>query len=130
MKDRDGYGGFYDPLLKRRAAAHRMVWEECFGPIPPGLHVLHLCDNPGCVNPEHLVLGTNRENQLDRSLKGRTARLLGVDNPSSKVSDDDVRSMRELHRLGMPVYKIARIYRMHRSNVSKIVSRKSYRDVE
>jgi hypothetical protein len=52
--------------------AHRLAWVLTFGPIPDGLQVLHRCDNPPCVNPYHLFLGTNGENINDRVAKGRS----------------------------------------------------------
>jgi hypothetical protein len=51
--------------------AHRLVWEENHGPIPPGMHVLHRCDNKPCINPEHLFLGTSADNMQDKIRKGR-----------------------------------------------------------
>ena len=51
--------------------AHRFSWEIHFGPIPEGRHVCHHCDNPPCIRPDHLFLGTHRENHLDASRKGR-----------------------------------------------------------
>lgn len=51
--------------------AHRLVWTLTCGPIPPGIHCCHRCDVPLCVNPEHLFLGTNRDNQQDKASKGR-----------------------------------------------------------
>lgn len=50
---------------------HRVVWEETNGPIPNGMHVCHRCDVPGCVNIDHLFLGTPRDNALDMVAKGR-----------------------------------------------------------
>lgn len=51
--------------------AHRLAWEEAFGPIPAGMCVLHTCDNRACVNIDHLFLGTYQDNALDMVAKGR-----------------------------------------------------------
>ena len=64
-----GYGRmFYNG---KRETAHRVIWEMSFGPIPPGLCVCHSCDVKLCIEPEHLFLGTNRENILDMWNKSR-----------------------------------------------------------
>lgn len=86
--------------------AHRMVYEECFGPIAEGLCVLHRCDNPPCVNPEHLFLGTKADNNADRSAKGRTFRAHGENHPSSKIKDADIKDMREMRAAGMLLREI------------------------
>jgi hypothetical protein len=57
----------------RSVLAHRQAWEDANGPIPVGLFVLHRCDNPPCVNPEHLFLGTHQDNMADMKAKGRGA---------------------------------------------------------
>jgi len=64
-----GYGLIGTP--KGNDRAHRVSWVMANGPIPDGLHVLHTCDNPLCVRPDHLFLGTNEDNIMDRIKKGR-----------------------------------------------------------
>ena len=67
----NGYG--HVRSQNRSLYAHRVAWTLANGPIPPGLWVLHRCDNPPCVNPSHLFLGTARDNTLDSIAKGRWA---------------------------------------------------------
>jgi len=67
-----GYGRITMNKTPRvRLLAHRVAWEIANGPVPSGLWVLHHCDHPGCCNPRHLWLGTNRDNVLDMWRKGR-----------------------------------------------------------
>lgn len=68
-RDGCGYGMFR--FGGRSQRAHRVAWILTFGGIPDGLQVLHKCDNPPCVNPDHLFLGTNHDNVLDAVAKGR-----------------------------------------------------------
>ena len=68
------------------------------GPIPPGLHVLHNCDVPSCVNPAHLRLGTNADNVKDRDSRGRFVVLRGEKNGNSRISDEDIARIREEFR--------------------------------
>jgi len=68
-KFKSGYGKFSAGGEYRRA--HRLAWEMRNGPIPDGMVVLHSCDNPACVNPAHLSIGTQRDNMRDMIAKGR-----------------------------------------------------------
>lgn len=67
-----GYGVFMLPGSDKHVRAHRYSYERTYGPIPDGLVVMHKCDNPPCVNPDHLQLGTKRDNIWDAVIKGRT----------------------------------------------------------
>jgi hypothetical protein len=67
----DGYGLLGRPGGRGMVTVHRLAWVIAFGPIPTGMHVLHTCDTPPCVNPAHLWLGTNADNIADKVAKGR-----------------------------------------------------------
>lgn len=69
VRDRDGYGRVMRDGWQQMA--HRLAWADAHGPIPVGLFVLHSCDNPPCVNVEHLSVGTNTDNMRDMAAKGR-----------------------------------------------------------
>jgi HNH endonuclease len=66
-----GYGKFRAESGKPGVYAHRFIWEHENGKVPEGMKVLHTCDNPLCVNPSHLFLGTMRDNVLDSIAKRR-----------------------------------------------------------
>lgn len=86
-----GYGYFWFTGGKWRSA-HRASWEIHNGPIPDGLHVLHRCDNPPCVNPAHLFLGTGLDNSRDCYRKGRAK--LGAQRFGAKLDDAKVIEIR------------------------------------
>lgn len=75
--------------------AHRASYEANKGPIPPGMHVCHKCDVPSCINPDHLFVGTARDNMRDMFAKGRRrARALrGEESRFAKITEDRVRAI-------------------------------------
>lgn len=115
-----GYGKIRDG--SRSLKAHRLSYEMHFGPIPagPGYHgycVCHRCDEPRCVNPSHLFLGLNRDNQVDKAVKGRSADCRGEKNPLAKLSEEDVRAIRNDGRTQQAT---ADSYGISNSQVSRI----------
>jgi hypothetical protein len=97
--DKNGYG--WASVKHRTKKAHRLAWEGRHGSIPDGMCVCHKCDNPGCVNVDHMWLGTNVENTKDRSRKGRSHRANGESQWMSRLTEAavvDIRSSPETGR--------------------------------
>lgn len=93
----------YGQIGRRRKlpiSAHKASWILHFGPIPKGLSVLHVCNTPGCVRPDHLVLGTQADNQRHMVLCGRSTK--GEINPNSKLTDAQVLEIRRCYIRGKP----------------------------
>lgn len=116
--------------------AHRVSWMVHRGDIPKGLCVCHKCDNPPCVNPEHLFLGTYSDNAKDSYLKGRNGFTThpeglkrGKDNHQSKLTASKVKEIRRLSSDGYPQYLIGNIFGVSQSNISCIVLRKRWNHV-
>lgn len=110
----------------KTSQAHRVSWELCVGPIPDGMQVLHKCDNPPCVNPDHLFIGTNDDNMKDRKAKGRYD-LRGEKNPLSVLTEDAVRDIRENYRpRKTPLKYFAEKYGVRLSAVHMAFKRKTW----
>lgn len=105
----DGYGQLC--VAGRMVYAHRLAYQLGVGEIPEGMHILHSCDNPRCINPAHLSAGTRSENMKECSERGR-AKIpkpikRGEENGASKLRDVDVRSIRRLLAKGLTQQSIA-----------------------
>jgi hypothetical protein len=123
-----GYG--YFETAGRRWKASRWAWTITHGPIPDGLLVCHTCDNPPCIEPLHLFLGTNRDNLRDMAAKGRTHRHLGETNRSAKLTTAQVRVIRAVRQeTGVTVKSLAQEYGVHQSTIEKILARETWKDV-
>lgn len=134
--DSRGYGkirfnGIYTP-------AHRVSWILHYQEIPEGLFVCHKCDNPSCVNPKHLFLGTNADNMLDMWNKDRhpiinmgrpSHTMIGIKNVNAKLSIDDVKNIRELYTSGISQDEISIMYKVQKPAIWKIVHRKTWKHI-
>ncbi len=116
-RDKDGYGKRWS--LKH----HREVMRELHVPIA-GMQVLHHCDNPSCVNPEHLTVGTHADNMRHKAERGR---ISGWRHPQAKLSAADVANIRDHYRLhGLKQQEIADLYGMSNQQISNIVREQSH----
>ena len=125
---RTGYGRFY--LNGKWWTAHRASWTIHNGPIPAGLLVLHKCDNKGCVNPEHLFVGTQRDNVLDMFKKRRHKILKGSLNPNAKLDESKVIQIRSLYENGGISYaKLGRKFKVSPKLIELVVKKIAWRSV-
>lgn len=120
-----GYGAFWFRGDSRYA--HRVSWIFNRGEITDSLHVLHRCDNPRCVNPDHLFLGTQQDNVADRDRKGRGAKVIG---PKRKFSPVDVRRICDLHnRSGITLTALSKMYNCTLGTIKKVADGTHYKEV-
>jgi hypothetical protein len=124
-RDKDGYG--YFSIGGKPILAHRFMWEMEYDEIQEGIIICHTCDNPPCVNPNHLWEGNRKSNLEDMVEKGRSNR--GELNNMVKLTELDVIYIRQLHQNGIALNSIANIVGTHPSNVSLIVRRKTWKHI-
>ncbi len=113
-----------------RRLAHRVAYELTYGPIePPSLSVCHHCDNPNCVNPNHLFLGTPADNVADCILKGRKK----VNSPKGeahykhKLTASNIAESKQLSQEGIPQRKGANMYHVNQAQIWRIIHDKTWR---
>lgn len=125
--DRDGYGVFSsDPDFgRKKLKAHRLAYELHVGPIPDGLLVLHSCDNPPCVNPEHLFLGSADDNRTDMYQKRRHRHS----ESAVKLAPEDVIEIRVRSAAGETHVSLATEFGITRTHVGRLVNRHHWKDV-
>lgn len=139
---RQNYGYGQMKIGKRTVKTHRIAWKLAYGDIPEELFVLHHCDNPPCVRPGHLFLGTNLDNTLDRHSKGRDARgerhgsrthphkfgaRYGERNSNVRLTEEQVLDIRRLYAAGSYSQKhLAEMFGVTQPTISLIVNRKMW----
>ncbi len=126
-RERSGHGRLF--IGKRqREGAHRYAYLLLVGPIPDDLFVCHKCDNPSCVNPKHLFLGTPLDNMRDRNAKDRHCR--GSRSPHTKLTDADALEIRRLYAEGeLSQDKLAKRFGSAQAVISRIVRRQSWKHI-
>ena len=132
-----GYGRIY--IHPKIEYTHRVAWRLKNGDIPKGLSVCHHCDNPPCCNPEHLFVGTQRDNNNDRIKKGRSGNrpMHGTAHVLAKLTDLDVINIRKTYKPGTPgrfsefsIKGLAKKYKVAFSLIHRIVKRVSWPHIE
>lgn len=120
-----GYGFFRH--VGKNLYAHRFAYELYIGPVPDGMHVLHTCDAPWCVNPDHLFLGTRSDNMQDMIRKGRDNRAYGERNPTTTLTTKQVLGVYYRAHAGERYQDIAVEYRITKSTVSNIKTGRTWK---
>ena len=106
---------------------HRFIWEQCFGEIPDGMFVCHKCDNPACINPEHLFLGTHTDNMHDMKEKGRAQR--GESHHRARLTEEEVKKIRNEYvpwDKNHSIRVLAKKYKIGTTGIFDVVRRKSW----
>lgn len=124
---RRGYGRL--SVGNRSTSAHRAIFSAVHGPVPKGTFVCHECDNPACVNPAHLFLGTPRDNYEDMVSKGRRGKPRPSKPHRVKLSAEQIRSIRERFVKGVPgkcgtgnADELAAEFGVHRAQIHKVAN--------
>jgi hypothetical protein len=124
------YGYGIARLNNKPIRAHRLAYIETYGEIPKGLLVRHRCDNRACVNPEHLELGTNKDNSEDMVQRQRQA--AGSKHGMHKLTERDIQYIREVYKPRDPVYgrqPLADYFGVDKTMITKIMARTNWKHV-
>lgn len=126
-----GHGQRWDAVKRKVRGAHVMAWEEANSqPVPVGVLVRHRCDNPPCIEPTHLQLGTHKDNKRDQMVRhperyNAPPRHAGETHPSAKLSDCEVAELRDEYTgLRGQRAALARKYGISKTQVSNLLERR------
>ena len=124
-RNRGDYGTF---PYQGESKAHRVSYRLFKGSIPTGMNVLHRCDVPSCVNPDHLFLGTQKDNVLDmvQKKRHRCVPKHGEQNPMAKLTVDLVNKIRSMAQDGIKQNLLAKEFAVSPMTISRIVNRESW----
>jgi hypothetical protein len=123
-RDAWGYGSF---TMGRETLAHRTAYVLTTGTILPGMYIIHSCDNPGCVNPSHLRMGTPKDNSHDRKIRNREADHRGEFNGRAKLTWEHVHIIRQMHASGFRSWKrLGEWFGVSGQQVGRIIENKEW----
>lgn len=124
-RNRKGYGNFYLSVGKSESIhvlAHRVAYILAYDvQVPQETQVCHSCDNPACVNPKHLFLGTSKDNVADMYKKGRAASQKGIRN-HAKLDEEKIAEIKQLKKQGVMSKVIAKMFGLNESTISRMLN--------
>lgn len=131
-------GGYTIMTCRKQNGAetgHRASWLIHKGEIPKFKHICHSCDNRRCTNPDHLWIGTNKQNNDDKIKKGREAKntpphKIGSENGASKLKEDQVKEIKELLKKGLTMVEIGRQYNVSKTTILRIKNKTHWKHIE
>lgn len=133
-RDGNGYGEIGTGGKRGVAFAHRVSYELHNGPIPEGMHVLHKCDNPSCVRPDHLFIGTHTDNMRDMWAKGRGrcdgAGRKGSANGNHKLTEEQVGAIRQRLSAGQSQRSLGQEYGVSKTLIGLISKGRAWKNIQ
>ena len=109
----------------RTVRAHRVSWELHMGPIPEGMYVCHKCDTPACVNPEHLFLGTHRDNMKDMKNKHRSTK--SKSRTGTRLTIEIAEEIRKVHTTSkVSQRQLASIFKVSTATINDVLLNKRW----
>lgn len=128
--DRHGYGQMR--VEGRTTYVHRVVADEVLGPLEPGEAVCHRCDNPPCVRPDHLFIGSQADNLADMTAKGHRRNLPpqpGELHPRHRLTAEQVREIRRRRAAGEKLTDLGREFSVTKAHIGNIAARRLWKSL-